>query len=96
MTTLKVFAIDYPKANAKATTVSSETPEDVIVVLVTDVNLPFASTAKTGTWVALPYVAAVTPEFANVAEIAVVPDPVTSPDTVMVWFPVMYVDVSTS
>ena len=54
VTNLKVFAIDYPKANAKATTVSSETPEVVIVVLVTDVNLPFASTARTGTWVAEP------------------------------------------
>ena len=37
------------------------------------------------------YVPAVTPEFAKVNVIAVVPDPDTSPVTVIVWLPVIYV-----
>lgn len=49
-----------------------------------DVILPFASIAMVGTALADPYVAADTPEFARVREIDVVPDPVASPDTVIV------------
>ena len=49
VTTLKVFAIDYPKANAKATTVSSETPPELDTDVVdADVIRPFASTEITG------------------------------------------------
>ena len=53
-----------------------------------DVIRPLASTEITGIARALPKSPATTPLFANVAEIAPVPEPVTSPLNVMVWSPV--------
>ena len=49
-----------------------------------DVIRPFASTEITGIAVALPKSPATTPLFASVAEIAPVPEPVTSPLNVIV------------
>ena len=53
-------------------------------LVVTEVTLPFESTAITGIADAEPYVAAVTPEFARVRLIDVSPEPDASPETVTV------------
>ncbi len=64
-----------------ATDVTVPVP-DVMDVFVTLVIRPFASTVNTGTWVALPYVFAVTPELANVRAAVALADPLKETDHV--------------
>jgi hypothetical protein len=84
----------YPRAIESAVASSIDAPENEAVE--TDVALPFTSKVITGIAVADPYDAAVTPVDASVNASAVVPDPVASPDAVIVWFAVKKVEVSIS
>ena len=61
-----------------------------------DVALPFASNVRTGIADDDPYEPADTPEAARVNARDVVPDPVASPEAVIVWFAVKKVDASIS
>jgi hypothetical protein len=77
---LNVFAIFilysfYPNAIAAAVAASSATVPIETAIVEADVTRPFASIAKTGIVVAVPYVAAETPEVARVRDVP----PVTSP-----------------
>ena len=84
----------YPNAIAKAVTVSRVAA--VKVAVEADVALPFASNVRTGIADADPYEPADTPEAARVNARDVVPDPVASPEAVIVWFAVKKVDASMS
>ena len=84
----------YPNAIAKAVTVSRVAA--VKVAVEADVALPFASNVRTGIADADPYEPADTPEAARVNARDVVPDPVASPEAVIVWLAVKYVEVSIS
>jgi hypothetical protein len=90
-----IVTVDPLKTSTKpgpvTTTVDVEDappPATDIVALATEMILPLLSTVMTGTTTELPYVEPVTPEFANVTAIEVVPEPVASPESVMDWFPV--------
>ena len=72
----------HPKAIERATIESSVAPVKADVVAF--VILPFTSTVKTGILLEFPYVPAVAPEFAKVRARLVVPDPVASPEAVIV------------
>jgi hypothetical protein len=75
----RVVGLDVIEAHAGVIVTAAPVP----------VILPFASTVNGVTAVAeLLYVPKVTPELANVTVMAVVPEPVASPDRVIVWFPV--------
>ena len=75
-----------PKAKASAVTLSRVAAENVAVEA--DVALPFASNVITGIADDEPYEPADTPEAARVNARDVVPDPVASPEAVIVWFAV--------
>ncbi len=84
----------YPRAKAKA--VTSSILADVNDAVEADVALPFASKVITGIADDDPYEPADTPEAARVNARDVVPEPVASPEAVIVWFAVKYVEVSIS
>ena len=84
----------YPNAIANAVTVSRVAA--VKLAVEAEVALPFASNVITGIADDDPYEPADTPEVARVNARDVVPDPVASPEAVIVWFAVKKVDVSIS
>ena len=84
----------YPKARESAVTSSRDAA--VKLAVEADVALPFASKVITGIADADPYEPADTPDAARVNARDVVPDPVASPEAVIVWFAVKKVDASMS